>query len=87
MDKKLDADEQVAAMKRQYIVTVPALWDYAEQEKTRTCAEKADMGRGEEIIMIPESEAAGIWAIHSILSIVEGDTFVVCDAGGGYVHF
>lgn len=85
VDKKLGADELVAAMRRQYIITVPALWDYAEQGKTRSCAERADMGSGDEIILIPESEAAGIWAIKNMLTIAEGDTFVVCDAGGGYV--
>lgn len=74
-------------MERQYIITVPALWDYNEQEKTRSCAERADMGRGSEITLIPESEAAGIWAIKKMLSIEKGDTFVVCDAGGGYVYF
>ncbi|EJP61364.1 Hsp70 family chaperone, putative [Beauveria bassiana ARSEF 2860] len=85
VDKKLGADEQVAAMERLYIITVPALWDYSEQEKTRTCAERADMGKGSEITLIPESEAAGIWAIKNMPSIEEGDAFVVCDAGGGTV--
>lgn len=86
VDKKLEGIAQVAAMERQYIITVPALWDYNEQQKTRSCAERADMGKGSDITLIPESEAAGIWAIKKMLSIEKGDTFVVCDAGGGYVY-
>ncbi|OAQ98194.1 hypothetical protein LLEC1_02306 [Akanthomyces lecanii] len=85
VDRKLDVDPQVAALKKQYIITVPALWDYAEQEKTRACAEKANMGGDSEIMLIPESEAAGIWAIKTMLSLKKDDIFVVCDAGGGTV--
>lgn len=85
VDKKLGAVDQVAALERQYIITVPALWDYSEQEKTRACAERADMGKGSEITLITESEAAGLWAIKNMPSIEEGNAFVVCDAGGGTV--
>jgi hypothetical protein len=85
VDAKFSADDQVATARRQYVITVPALWDYAEQEKTRACAERAGMGSGSSITLIPESEAAGIWAIQHMLSIHEGDTFVICDAGGGTV--
>lgn len=76
----------MAKTPRKYIVTVPALWDYSEQEKTRACAERAGIGKGSEIMLIPESEAAGIWAIQSMVRLNKGDTFIVCDAGGGYVY-
>ncbi|EGX95281.1 Hsp70 family chaperone, putative [Cordyceps militaris CM01] len=85
VDKKLGPAEQFSSVERQYIITVPALWDYSEQEKTRYCAKKAGMGKGNEIMLIPESEAAAIWAIKNMPSIEEGDVFVVCDAGGGTV--
>lgn len=83
VDQKFGGVEQASAMERQYIITVPALWDYSEQEKTRACAERAGMGKDSEITLIPESEAAGIWAIKNMPSLEEGNTFVVCDAGGG----
>ncbi|TQV94208.1 Hsp70 family chaperone [Cordyceps javanica] len=85
VDEKLGAIQSAVAMERQYVISVPALWDYSEKEKTRACAERADMGEGSEITLIPESEAAGIWAIKTMPSIEEGDTFVICDAGGGTV--
>ncbi|KAF2445472.1 putative Hsp70 family chaperone [Karstenula rhodostoma CBS 690.94] len=78
-------DEDVAQCPRDYIITVPALWDHAEQEKTRLCAERADMGEGSQLQIIPEPEAACIYAIQEMIWMNEGDTFVICDAGGGTV--
>jgi molecular chaperone DnaK (HSP70) len=69
----------------EYIITVPALWSDTAQAKTRSCAEKAGMGKGLQIISEPE--AAAIYALHVMdpHSIKVGDTFVLCDAGGGTV--
>lgn len=76
-------DEAVAQCPRDYVITVPALWDHAEQEKTRRCAERADMGEGSQLQIISEPEAACIYAIQEMIWMNEGDTFVICDAGGG----
>ncbi|XMA20046.1 hypothetical protein WAI453_012837 [Rhynchosporium graminicola] len=78
-------DEDVARCPRDYIVTVPALWDHAEQEKTRQCAERAGMGSGAQLQIISEPEAACIFAIQNKISMKVNETFVICDAGGGTV--
>ena len=69
----------------EYIITVPAVWSDAAQAKTRSCAEQAGMGRSLQIISEPE--AAAIYALHAMdpHSLKVGDTFVLCDAGGGTV--
>ena len=68
-------------------VTVPAVWTDAAQAKTRACAEKAGMGAGSALRIISEPEAAAIHALSVMehLDIQIGDTFVLCDAGGGTV--
>ncbi|PVH67866.1 hypothetical protein DL98DRAFT_600035 [Cadophora sp. DSE1049] len=75
-------DENVAQWPRDYIITVPALWDHAEQEKTRECAERAGMGEGTQLQVITAPEAACIYAIKTMLVMNVNDTFVICDAGG-----
>ncbi|KAL9020036.1 MAG: hypothetical protein Q9185_002725 [Variospora sp. 1 TL-2023] len=72
---------------REYIITVPAIWSDAAVSKTRKCAERAGMGRGEELRLVSEPEAAAIWALPRIVPFKPriGDTFVLCDAGGGTV--
>lgn len=69
----------------EYIITVPAVWSDLAQAKTRSCASSAGMGKGLQIISEPE--AAAIYALHAMdpHSIRVGDTFVLCDAGGGTV--
>lgn len=69
----------------EYIITVPAVWSDMAQAKTRSCAMQAGMGQGLQIISEPE--AAAIYALHAMdpHSIKVGDTFVLCDAGGGTV--
>lgn len=69
----------------EYIITVPAVWSDMAQAKTRNCAEVAGMGKRLQIISEPE--AAAIYALHAMdpHSIKVGDTFVLCDAGGGTV--
>lgn len=69
----------------EYIITVPAVWSDTAQAKTRRCAELAGMGKSLQIISEPE--AAAIYALHAMdpHSIKVGDTFVLCDAGGGTV--
>ncbi|KAL8851909.1 MAG: hypothetical protein Q9221_003236 [Calogaya cf. arnoldii] len=69
----------------EYIITVPAVWSDIAQAKTRSCAE--DAGMGKQLMIISEPEAAAIYALHAMdpHSIKIGDTFVLCDAGGGTV--
>lgn len=71
----------------EYIITVPAVWSEAAQAKTRTCAEKAGMGEGAALHLVSEPEAAAIYSFKVMKphGIKTGDTFVVCDAGGGTV--
>jgi len=72
-------------MSREYIITVPAVWDDKAQSKTQYCAQKAGMGDYAQIITEPE--AAGIYALSNIptVALKKNDTFVLCDAGGGTV--
>ncbi|KAL9052621.1 MAG: hypothetical protein Q9206_004239 [Seirophora lacunosa] len=69
----------------EYIITTPAVWSDNAQAKTRSCAEAAGMGK--QLMIISEPEAAAIYALHAMdpHSIKIGDTFVLCDAGGGTV--
>ena len=69
----------------EYIITVPAVWSDTAQAKTRNCAFNAGMGK--DVQIISEPEAAAIYALHAMdpHSIEVGDTFVLCDAGGGTV--
>ena len=71
----------------QYILTVPAVWSDMAQEKTRKCAEKAGMGNASSLQLISEPEAAAIYALDAMdpTDIKVGDSFVLCDAGGGTV--
>ena len=70
-----------------YIITVPAVWSPMAQAKTRSCAESAGMGRGDSLHIVSEPEAAAIYALDTMPGLEVGDTFVVCDAGGGYDIF
>ena len=68
-------------------ITVPAVWSDMAQAKTRDCAEQAGMGIGSALHIISEPEAAAMYALDVMdpHNIKVGDTFVLCDAGGGTV--
>lgn len=74
---------------REYIITVPGIWSDKAHYRSRICAEKAGMGNRDNIQIISEPEAAGIYALDSMTNIglTVDDTFVVCAAGGGYVFY
>ena len=57
------------------------------QAKTRACAEAAGMGNGTALHVISELEAAAFYALNTMDShdLKVGNTFVLCDAGGGIV--
>ncbi|KAK4550263.1 hypothetical protein LTR36_003230 [Oleoguttula mirabilis] len=68
----------------EYIITVPAIWTDKATDTTREYATEAGMDR---IQVIKEPEAAGIYALDTMRNhgLERGDTFVICDAGGGTV--
>ncbi|KAL8721397.1 MAG: hypothetical protein Q9225_001912 [Loekoesia sp. 1 TL-2023] len=70
-----------------YIITVPAMWSEGAAAKTKACAEQAGLGEGSAMQLISEPEAAAIYALAKIApyKLGIGDTFVICDAGGGTV--
>ncbi|KAL3958439.1 hypothetical protein ACCO45_006601 [Purpureocillium lilacinum] len=75
---------------REYIITVPAMWSHGAQETMRKCAADAFLGDPrlkEHLQMVAEPEAAGMYALSAMrdLGLDKGDTFVICDAGGGTV--
>lgn len=89
---KLRVDEHFAGQHRivkeaprEYIITVPAIWDHKEQERTRNCAERAGMGKGSKMQVVSEPEAAAIYALERMpeAGLEVNDTFIICDAGGG----
>ncbi|KAK0665391.1 hypothetical protein QBC41DRAFT_379811 [Cercophora samala] len=67
-----------------YVVTVPVIWANDSKEKMKTAFQTA---------LVRKSEAAAIYALHERAEraarqhdeLMLGDTFVVCDAGGGTV--
>ncbi|KAL2869219.1 Hsp70 family protein [Aspergillus lucknowensis] len=71
----------------QFSLTVPAIWTEAAKDKTLKACQKAGLKSDEEISLVTEPEAAAIYALHGLdphgLDI--GDSFVLCDAGGGTV--
>lgn len=68
-------------------ITVPAVWSDMAQAKTRACAEAAGMGKGTALQIISEPEAAALYALDAMdpHDLKIGNTFVLCDAGGGTV--
>lgn len=47
-------------------VRTPAVWSDAAQSKTRLCAEKAGMGKGEKLQIVSEPEAAAVYALDAM---------------------
>jgi molecular chaperone DnaK (HSP70) len=70
---------------REWIITIPAMWSESARAKTMSCAENAGMGSGGTLHIISEPEAAAMYVLQAMEphSMNIGDTFIVCDAGGG----
>ncbi|KAK7514986.1 uncharacterized protein IWZ02DRAFT_372593 [Phyllosticta citriasiana] len=72
-------------------ITVPAIWSDAAKDQTRAAAMAAGFGSrpGDTVKMITEPEAAAIDVLrmmrNSVHPIAQGETFMVCDCGGGTV--
>ena len=74
---------------REYVITVPAVWTEKARDLTAKCAVDAGMGSEDKLHIVSEPEAAAMYAISKFKEIntgvlKSGDTFVLCDAGGGY---
>ncbi|KAL7936393.1 hypothetical protein V8C35DRAFT_295382 [Trichoderma chlorosporum] len=82
MEKKLSA-EYIASYPKDYVMTVPAVWSDAAKNATLRAAELAGFNP---VHLIKEPEAAALWTTKKLgIPLLPGDTFVVCDAGGGTV--
>lgn len=84
---KLRLGSSVDSTNLEFVITVPAMWPDKAKMSTLSCAEKAGFGDMSTIHIISEPEAAAIHSLrapgHPLADI--GDTFVLCDAGGGTV--
>jgi molecular chaperone DnaK (HSP70) len=69
----------------EYVITVPAIWSEGAKDLTRCCA--IDAGFGANIHIISEPEAAAIYTLDTMdpHNLQIGDTFILCDAGGGTI--
>ncbi|KAL7276609.1 hypothetical protein RUND412_000413 [Rhizina undulata] len=80
--------EFIQRTKTKYVLTVPAVWSDSAKALTVQAARNAGFGKHEvDFNLIGEPEAAAAYSLQAIENeiIKEGDTFVVCDAGGGTV--
>jgi len=76
----------LAVQSKLYVMTVPAIWSDRAKDLTRQAAARAGIPR-DQLILVPEPEAAALYcatAGHE-LDLANGDTFIICDAGGGTV--
>ncbi|KAL7268892.1 hypothetical protein RUND412_008466 [Rhizina undulata] len=78
----------IRRMRTEYVLTVPAVWSDTAKAFTKIAATNAGFGQfGADFNLVGEPEAAAAHALKVIgtAGLKEGDTFVVCDAGGGSV--
>ncbi|EJT70088.1 hypothetical protein GGTG_12261 [Gaeumannomyces tritici R3-111a-1] len=74
----------------EFVVTVPAIWSDLAKDKTRQACLKASGLQAVSkapIHLVSEPEAAAMYALHGLdpHGLNVGDSFVICDAGGGTV--
>ncbi|CAN8104679.1 unnamed protein product [Discula destructiva] len=68
---------------KEFILSVPAMWSDKAKDLTLKAAKKAGV---HPVTLIKEPEAAALYTLSSFDHTFEaGDSFVVCDAGGGTV--
>ena len=72
---------------KEFVITVPGNWPHSSQQKTRDCAIQAGFGEASKLQIVSEPEAAAIFALEALhpTGLQIGDTFVLCDCGGGTV--
>lgn len=78
------------------VITMPAVWSDRAKARTRQAVDRAGFNSAQfpglkDIIAATEPECAAIYTIHSLRDTVHdskcktGDSFIVCDMGGGTV--
>ncbi|KAH7157318.1 hypothetical protein B0J13DRAFT_592817 [Dactylonectria estremocensis] len=68
---------------KEYVLSVPAVWSDSAKDATLKAAEIAGISP---VHLIKEPEAAALWTAKKMdRRLFKGDSFVVCDAGGGTV--
>jgi len=69
-----------------YVLTVPAIWSDKARNATKRAAERAGIPE-EDLDIVTEPEAAAIYCstLCTEVSLRDGDSFLICDAGGGTV--
>jgi molecular chaperone DnaK (HSP70) len=69
-----------------YVLTVPAIWSEKANSLTRQAALRAGIP-SRKLILISEPEAAALYCVTICkeVDLQDGDSFLVCDAGGGTV--
>lgn len=69
-----------------YIITVPAIWSDSAKDLTRQAACRAGFP-DDSLVLISEPEAAALYCATTCkeMDLIDGDRFLVCDAGGGTV--
>ncbi|KAK3997750.1 hypothetical protein QBC44DRAFT_228707 [Cladorrhinum sp. PSN332] len=82
--------QMFASMRRELVVTVPAVWSERAKDLTLKAVQRAGF-KCSQINMVTEPEAAAIYTLKHMREgpnrseIKVGDVFVLCDAGGGTV--
>ncbi|KAK7744700.1 hypothetical protein SLS62_010119 [Diatrype stigma] len=78
----------VSKVPLEFILTVPAIWsDLAKSKTLIACQRAGHPFQGRKITLVSEPEAAAIYTLHGLdpHDLQVGDSFVICDAGGGTV--
>lgn len=77
-----------------YSITIPAIWTDKAKDTMRSLASRAGMGdQPESVQVVTEPEAAAMHELKErtkpgdVPDLEVNDTFIICDAGGGYVDF
>lgn len=77
----------IEGCKTVFVLTIPAIWDDSARDLMVQAAQNA--GYGVHLIdfhLVTEPEAAAAYSLHSRPhNLNRGDSFVICDAGGGTV--
>jgi len=78
--------EFLTAQRRQYVITVPAIWSDRAKDLTRQAASRAGIP-SDKLLLVSEPEAAALYCATAgeEVDLDDGDNFLVCDAGGGTV--
>ncbi|KAI1464857.1 uncharacterized protein F4812DRAFT_462181 [Daldinia caldariorum] len=84
--KRIDDENWENTFRLRVVLTVPAMWSHQAKDRTAKAARAA--GLPVDISMVTEPEAAALATLRGKAeedTLRPGDSFVVCDAGGGTV--